>query len=81
MSSCITVADYGRAAREVLANFVLEYYRSGADAEHTLRDNESAYARIKLLPRVLRGVEQRSMMTTVLGTPIGVLMMVVLIVM
>jgi 4-hydroxymandelate oxidase len=43
----------------------------GADDELTLRDNVAAWSRIKLRPRVLRGVKEIDTATTVLGTPVA----------
>ena len=43
------------------------YYASGADDERTLADNAAAWQRLRLRYRVLRGVGQRSLGTTVLG--------------
>ena len=45
------------------------YFRSGADAEVTLRENVRAWRRWQLLPRVLVDVSARELSTTILGTP------------
>lgn len=66
----INLHDYERLARELLSPAAWAYYSSGADDEATLRENHAAFERIKLLPRVLRGVESADLRTTVLGTPI-----------
>jgi len=62
-----TLADYRRAAREVLPRTVHEYYRSGADAQETLRANRRAYRRRALWPRMLVDVSVIDLSTTILG--------------
>ena len=41
----VSVADYEQHAYNVLPSFALEYYKSGADQEQTLRDNREAFKR------------------------------------
>jgi 4-hydroxymandelate oxidase len=62
--------DFERAAREALDPGVFDYVAGGGGDEQTLRDNREAFARWRLLPRVLRGV-QASTETTVLGVPVS----------
>jgi len=71
MNERITIADFVRDAAAILDGNALGYYRSGADRELTLADNENAFDRIRILPRVLRGVGRRDMATTVLGEPVS----------
>lgn len=66
----LNVADYERVAQEKMEKMFFDYYASGAMDEHTLRDNQEAYGRIKLLYRVLRGLKTRDLSTTILGHPI-----------
>ena len=72
----LNVADYARAARSVLPKEVLDYYEGGALDEITLRENAAGWERLKLYYRVLGGIGQRDIRTTVLGQsvsmPIGV---------
>jgi isopentenyl diphosphate isomerase/L-lactate dehydrogenase-like FMN-dependent dehydrogenase len=49
----------------------LGYFAGGAGDERTLADNQAAFARHHLLPRVLVDVERVSTRTTVLGTEIS----------
>jgi isopentenyl diphosphate isomerase/L-lactate dehydrogenase-like FMN-dependent dehydrogenase len=49
----------------------LGYFAGGAGDERTLADNEAAFARLQLLPRVLIDVSAVDTATTVLGTPIS----------
>jgi 4-hydroxymandelate oxidase len=48
-----------------------EYYYGGSDDEVTLRDSRAAYERIRLRPRVLVDVSNCDTRTNVLGTPVG----------
>jgi 4-hydroxymandelate oxidase len=58
-------------ARERLEPSLYDFIAGGAGDEWTLAENRSAWSRLQLLPRVLRGVAERSLATTVLGTPIS----------
>ncbi len=63
--------DYEDLARKHLAADVFDYYAGGACDEHTLRDNREAFARQRLVGRVLRDVADRSLATRVLGSDIS----------
>ncbi len=58
-------------ARERLEPTAYDYMAGGAADEWTLGENRAAFQRIQLLPRMLRGVADRSLATTVLGTPVS----------
>ena len=66
----INVHDYERLARERLSPGAWAYYSSGSGDEVTLREERAAFERLRLLPRVLRGVSSADLRTTVLGTPV-----------
>jgi 4-hydroxymandelate oxidase len=63
----VSLADYERAAAEVLDPGALAYYAGGAGDEITLRDNVAAWRRIAIEPRMLVGVKNRDPSVTVLG--------------
>lgn len=67
----VNVFDYEAAARSTLPKMTYDYYRSGANDEITLRENHSAYERIKLNPRVLRDISKRDLTTTILGQTVS----------
>lgn len=71
MDHLINLFDFERAAEERLDANALGYYAAGADDELTLADNHAAWARLRLLPRVLRDVAERDARTTVLGQELG----------
>jgi len=64
-----TVADFETPAAERLDPVHYDYFAGGARDEITVRANESAYARIRLRPRILRGRGEPDLATTVLGQP------------
>jgi isopentenyl diphosphate isomerase/L-lactate dehydrogenase-like FMN-dependent dehydrogenase len=63
----ISLADYERAAEEVLELGAHAYYAGGATDELTLRDNIDAWQRIALMPRVLVGAAERDPSVSILG--------------
>ncbi|KAI1301705.1 Hydroxyacid oxidase 1 [Halotydeus destructor] len=73
----ITLRDFEEHAIKYMDKATCEYYRSGANSEHTLKDNVDAFQRLRIRPRYLsRDVSVRDLSTTFLGTkvpfPIGV---------
>ncbi|MGV9363018.1 alpha-hydroxy acid oxidase [Amycolatopsis sp. NPDC003731] len=64
-----TVAELETAARERLDPAHYDYFAGGAQDEITLRENEEAYKRLRLVPRVLRGSDKRDLSIELLGTP------------
>lgn len=72
----IDMVDLERRAREILPGPTHDFVAGGADDELTLQDNQAAWNRIRLRPRVLRRVDQVSTKTTVLGTTLGAPIMV-----
>src|SRR2546423_586476 len=67
----LNVSDYADAARNKLRRDVLDYYQGGALDEITLRKTAAAGQRLPLYYRVLAGVGDRDLTTSVLGQPIS----------
>lgn len=67
----LNVADYARAAAAKLPKGVLGYFEGGALDEITLRENRAGWERLKLYYRVLAGVGDRDLSTSVLGQKIS----------
>jgi isopentenyl diphosphate isomerase/L-lactate dehydrogenase-like FMN-dependent dehydrogenase len=61
------LAEFETRARELLAPGPLSYYASGAGAQITLRENVEAWEGLRLAPRMLVGVAERDLSTTLLG--------------
>ncbi len=66
MDNIFDVKEFESNAQNILPENVAAFFSRGAGDEITLDENVSAFDRIKLLPRVLRNVERRSLSTTVL---------------
>jgi isopentenyl diphosphate isomerase/L-lactate dehydrogenase-like FMN-dependent dehydrogenase len=62
-----SIEDLRRAARRRLPRMAFDFIDGGADGEHTLRENEAAFGRIRLRPRTLVDVSARDTSTTILG--------------
>lgn len=71
MTTPVNVADYERLAAGRLEEGLLGYYAGGAADERTLRENVEAFARRRLLPRVLVDVGEVDTRTTILGDDVA----------
>ena len=67
----VCLKDLEQYASKTLPKMVWDYYRSGADAEITLAENELAFQRYHILPRVLRSVGTVSLATSIQGHAIS----------
>jgi 4-hydroxymandelate oxidase len=67
----LNIADYARSARGTLPKDALDYFEGGALDEITLRENTTGWEKLKLYYRVLAGVGERDLTTTVLGQRIS----------
>jgi 4-hydroxymandelate oxidase len=65
--SALSLRDIEAEARRRLDSAVYDFFAGGAGEEVTVRSNEAAFARIGLLPRVLRGVAERTLDSELLG--------------
>ncbi len=67
----LDVSDYELLARHRLSPLAWAYYSDGAEDGVTLRANREAFEHLHLVPRVLRGVGSADLNTVMLGTPVG----------
>ena len=68
----INLDDFEEFAYKSLDRNALNYYRSGANAECTLRDNREAFSKIKIWPRFLhKDLTNRSLSTSFLGSKVS----------
>ncbi|KAF8955822.1 Hydroxyacid oxidase 1 [Entomortierella lignicola] len=67
----ISLADLEHNAHVTMDLNALDYYRSGANDMQTLRDNQEAFTRLRLRPRILRDVSKVETQTTLLGHPVA----------
>lgn len=63
--------EYEALARETLTQPVYDYYAGAAGDEITVRENEAAWTRVRLLPRVMVDVSRIDLRTTALGQPLS----------
>ena len=63
----VSLRDVESAARRRLDPAIHDFFAGGAEDEWTLLRNESAFARIGIVPRVLRGARQCDLAISVLG--------------
>lgn len=67
----INVHDFEAVAAHKLSQAAYDYYRGGARDEISLRRNREAYGQYAVHYKVLAGVAQVDLATTVLGMPVG----------
>ena len=68
----LTVADWRERARRRLPDMVWAYLENGADGERTLRDNRTALDAWAVRQRVLSGVPDPDLTTTVAGSELAI---------
>jgi len=66
-----SVADLRRIAKRRLPGGVFDYIDGAAEDERTLAANQAAFADMGFRPRVLRGLEQVDVGSTMLGRPVA----------
>ena len=64
----VTIADVQRLARRRLPRLIYDFVEGGSEDEVTLRRNRSAFEHVTFRPRMLTGVADRDLSTTVLIT-------------
>jgi L-lactate dehydrogenase (cytochrome) len=71
LARAASVADLRRIARRRLPRGVFDYIDGGAEDERTLASNEAAFTTTGFRPRVMRGLGEVSIGTSVLGAPVA----------
>jgi isopentenyl diphosphate isomerase/L-lactate dehydrogenase-like FMN-dependent dehydrogenase len=71
VTTIANLREFEALARARLSPAAFAYYAGGSWDEETLRDNEAAFARRRLLPRVLVDVARVDPSTTILGQPVA----------
>ena len=69
VAKAYSIEDLRLSAKRRLPQAIFDFFDGGAEDEVTLRDNEAAYKRIQLLPRVLTDVSEIDTSTVILGKP------------
>ena len=68
LDELVTVRDFEAAAKRRLEPVYYDYVAGGARDEVTVRANEEGFARLSLLPRVLRGNTERDVSVNLFGS-------------
>lgn len=72
----VSIRDYEQRAAEVIPRNALDYFRSGAGDELSMRLNRTCFDRLRIRPRMLQGGSERDLSCTVFGErfsmPIGI---------
>jgi (S)-2-hydroxy-acid oxidase len=73
---CLTIEELEEHARSMMDKQTRDYYNEGADSNSTLRENNTAYNKYRIRPRVLRDVSRVDSTVTLFGhknsIPVGV---------
>ena len=69
VAKAYSIEDLRLSAKRRLPQAIFDFFDGGAEDEVTLRDNEAAYKRIQLVPRVLTDVSEIDTSTVILGKP------------
>ena len=70
MPTYVNIEDLRRAAKWNMPRAMFDFVDGGANAEWTMRRNQSEFERIMFDPRVLVDVSERDQSTTVFGAPL-----------
>ncbi|XP_058831022.1 uncharacterized protein LOC131689745 [Topomyia yanbarensis] len=72
----VSLRDYEKRAAEIIPRHALDYYRSGAGDELSLRLNRICFDRLRIRPRVLKSGAKRDMTVRLFGDeysmPVGI---------
>ncbi|XWS12186.1 hypothetical protein CRYUN_Cryun37aG0068200 [Craigia yunnanensis] len=72
----VNVNEFRELARQALPKMHYDFYTGGAEDQYTLKENEEAFSRIIIQPRILRDVSSIDLSTTVLGYNISMPVMI-----
>src|SRR3954452_4990766 len=67
LADAVNIEDLRRLAKRRLPRAVFDFYDGGAEDEHTLRDNRSAFERVRIAPKTLVDVTRVDTATAILG--------------
>ncbi|KAE8728627.1 Peroxisomal (S)-2-hydroxy-acid oxidase GLO4 [Hibiscus syriacus] len=72
----VNINEFRELARQSLPKMYYDFYAGGAEDQYTLKENEEAFHRITIRPRILRDVSGIDLSTTVLGYKISMPVMI-----
>jgi isopentenyl diphosphate isomerase/L-lactate dehydrogenase-like FMN-dependent dehydrogenase len=71
LDKVFNVSEFERLARDTMEPEAFDFYAGGAWDEQTVSDNLVSWSRYKLLPRMLTGVDEVDLSTSLLGKPVA----------
>lgn len=71
MNSLVSLDDYEKQAYKLLPKSALDYYRSGAGDEQTLKWNRSDFNNYRIRPRFLRDVSVLDTSVNIFGSKVS----------
>ncbi|KAE8675326.1 25.3 kDa vesicle transport protein [Hibiscus syriacus] len=72
----VNINEFQELARQALSKMYYDFINGGAEDQYTLRENEEAFHRITIQPRVLLDVSSIDLSTTVFGYNISIAVMI-----
>lgn len=67
----INVSDFEAFAKKNLDSSIFDFFYGGASNEVTLKENETSFDSIKLIPRILRGITDPDTTATIFGQSVS----------
>ena len=67
IKQCVCLADFRILAQKAMPKDVFEYLDSGSNEEQTLRENESSFHKLMIIPRVLKSISLPDMSLQIFG--------------
>ena len=67
-----TLAQFEKVASQCLPKNIFDFFAGGAEEELSLKENKMIFDRLKLVPRVLKGIEFINFSTKILGNDISI---------
>ena len=71
LANAINLFDLEQAAQECMPALAWDYVAGGAEDEFSIVENRRGFQRMKLRPRVLTGVREPDLSTSILGQPVS----------
>lgn len=72
MNSLVSLDDYEKRAYSILPRNALDYYKSGAGDEQSLKWNRNDFNNFRIRPRFLRDVSVRDMSVNLFGSSLSI---------
>jgi L-lactate dehydrogenase (cytochrome) len=74
LQAALTIDDLKTLAKRRVPKMFFDYVESGSWTEQTFRDNERDFAKFRLRQRIAVNMDNRSLVTSMIGQPIALLL-------